>query len=146
MSQKIWRTAWLINWFCRRMLMCGNCFYTCQNTWRLIDWLWRHVPMYWKLTYCLHVTDRLMDLLIDFAGVCVCAGTVATRSRTHWDWFIDYEGMCGNCFYTFQSTLRLIDLLYRRMRMCGNCSYTCQNTWEMDYHARSKGHKAKVCF
>lgn len=31
----------------------------------------------------------------------------------------------------------------RRMRMCANCSYTCQNTWEMDYHARSRGHKAK---
>lgn len=31
----------------------------------------------------------------------------------------------------------------RRLRLCGNCSYTCQNTWEMDYHTRSRGHKAK---
>jgi len=31
----------------------------------------------------------------------------------------------------------------RRKRMCANCNFTCINTWEMDYHARSRGHKAK---
>lgn len=32
----------------------------------------------------------------------------------------------------------------RRKRMCGNCNFTCTNTWEMDFHTKSRGHKAKV--
>jgi len=31
----------------------------------------------------------------------------------------------------------------KRTKMCGNCNYTCSNVWEMDFHCRSRGHKAK---
>lgn len=44
--------------------------------------------------------------------------------------------MRSHCVITHESAPR-------RKRMCANCNFTCISTWEMDYHARSRGHKTK---
>ena len=31
----------------------------------------------------------------------------------------------------------------KKMKVCETCSYTCDNNWEMDFHCRSRGHKAR---
>jgi len=31
----------------------------------------------------------------------------------------------------------------KKTKMCGNCNFTSENVWEMDFHCRSRGHKAK---
>lgn len=31
----------------------------------------------------------------------------------------------------------------KKMKQCNNCAFTCAGVWEMDFHCRSRGHKAK---
>lgn len=59
------------------------------------------------------------------------------------------EHKCGECNFKCYNSAELSTHQItthgqkKRLKVCENCSYKSDNTWEMDFHCRSRGHKAK---